>query len=202
MRIGTAPPIALTASLLDVPGITPRAAEELATLGLTNLGRLLAHLPMRHERQEAESSIGSLEIGRIVSARGTVSATRVAGRGKGRRFEAVLMDDTGRLDLVWFNQPFLHKKVHPGCACGTGTRDAGQGIRCQPEAEGSGGRRAAGGRAAASCVPSSEQIRPLGSVGHGAAPPSAYRLEDHLGETFRHERAHHRGSRGGRMLRP
>lgn len=197
MRIGTAPPIALTASLLDVPGITPRAAEELATLGLTNLGRLIAHLPMRHERQEAESSIGSLEIGRIVSARGTVSATRVAGRGKGRRFEAVLMDDTGRLDLVWFNQPFLHKKVHPGMRVRVqGTlRRFGQGIQiANPRLEvlrEDGAEPLARGERLRPVYPASEQI-PSARIEWAMAralPSALPMLEDHLGETFRHERA-------------
>src|SRR5690606_31164880 len=49
-----------------------------------------------------------------VTVRGDITATRVAGRGGKMRFEAVLMDETGRLDLVWFNMPYLQHKIYPG----------------------------------------------------------------------------------------
>jgi len=96
-----------------LPKITARQADLLATLGLTNLGRLIAHLPMRHEKLEAEQSVGELTPGHMVSARGEIKATRTVRRGK-PRFEAVLSDGTGRLDLVWFNQAYLEKKLLPG----------------------------------------------------------------------------------------
>ncbi len=104
---------ALTTPLSIIKGIGPRTAESLAELGLNNVGKLIAHLPMRHERQEAETTIGQLTADRIVSARGEITATRLV-RGRAPRFEAVLIDDTGRLDLTWFNQTYLAKKIKPG----------------------------------------------------------------------------------------
>ncbi len=83
-------------------------------MGLPNVGRLIAHLPMRYEHEEAETGIADLEPGRIISARGEITATRVSGMGRKRRFEAVLCDETGRLDLVWFNQAYLRDKIGPG----------------------------------------------------------------------------------------
>ena len=106
--------ILLTTPLLEVPGIGPKAAGALATLGLTNVGRLLAHLPHRHEAEQGEAGIAELQLGEIVSARGTVTATRVSGPYRKQRFEAVVEDGSGRLDLVFFNQAFLAKKIHPG----------------------------------------------------------------------------------------
>ncbi len=107
------PGLALTTPLEEVRALTPRVAEKLRELGLRNVGQLVAHLPMRHEHQEAESPMADLVAGRVVSARGEVTATRVV-RGRRPRFEAVLCDETGRLDLVWFNATYLHSKVHPG----------------------------------------------------------------------------------------
>ncbi len=106
--------VELTTPLADLPRIPPKDAEALAHMGLTNVGRLVAHLPMRHEREEAEAPIAELAAGAIVSARGEVSATRVSGLGRARRFEAVLHDGTGRLDLVWFNQAYLKDKILVG----------------------------------------------------------------------------------------
>ncbi|MFN7022214.1 MAG: ATP-dependent DNA helicase RecG, partial [Phycisphaerales bacterium] len=46
--------------------------------------------------------------------RGDVTATRVSGPFGKQRFEAVLLDETGRLDLVWFNGAYLKKQIYPG----------------------------------------------------------------------------------------
>ena len=106
--------IGLTTTVDRLPGIAPTRAHALAALGLTNLGKLIAHLPMRHEVQAGEAKIGELVPGQVVSARGDVTATRPSGFGKRPRLEAVLMDETGRLDLVWFNQMYLRDKIQAG----------------------------------------------------------------------------------------
>jgi ATP-dependent DNA helicase RecG len=106
--------ITLASTVKDVPGIGPRRAAALLELGIKTVGQLVQHLPMRHERLEAESRIEDVVAGTNSSARGTVTATRVVRKGKASRFEAVLVDDTGRLDLVWFNGTYLHDKIKPG----------------------------------------------------------------------------------------
>jgi len=111
---GRAERLELTTPLDRAPGIGLKRAQALATLGLTNVGKLVAHLPMRHEFQAAEACIEDLVPGQIVSARGDVTDTRPVHFGAKPRFEAVLMDETGRLDLVWFNQTYLQQRIHPG----------------------------------------------------------------------------------------
>ena len=78
-------PITLNTPLRDIPAIGLGLAKALAALELTNVGRLIAHVPTRHEKLEAESLIGDIEPGQLISVRGEVSATRVAG---GRAFGA------------------------------------------------------------------------------------------------------------------
>lgn len=106
--------IGLTTTVDRLPGISPKRAHGLAGLGLTNLGKLIAHLPMRHEVQEGEAKIAELTPGQVVSARGDVTATRPSVFGRKPRFEAVLTDETGRLDLVWFHQTYLQQRIHAG----------------------------------------------------------------------------------------
>src|SRR5205085_11734273 len=89
-------------------------AAALATMGLTNVGRLLGHLPTRHERLQAESTVEEFTPGQIVSARGEITHTRVFLRRPKPRFEAIMLDNTARLDLVWFNQTYLRERIHPG----------------------------------------------------------------------------------------
>ncbi|MBN8598322.1 MAG: ATP-dependent DNA helicase RecG [Planctomycetes bacterium] len=105
--------ISLSTRLEDLPGIPARSIPGLRELGLSNLGKLVAHLPMRHERLEAEAPVEELEAGHIVSVRGEITATRVVLR-RPQRFEAALMDDGRRLDLVWFNALYMRDKVKPG----------------------------------------------------------------------------------------
>ncbi len=104
----------LTTPIASVPGVRKEHAERLARIGVPNIGHLIAHLPHRHEWVRAEAGIADIAGESITSARGEVSATRMTGFGKKARFQAVLMDGTGRLDLVWFNQPYLKGKIHPG----------------------------------------------------------------------------------------
>lgn len=114
-KAGAEPPsVELGTPIERVPGITSHHAGQLKQLGLTNLAKLIWHLPMRHECLEAEAPVKELVADRIVSTRGEITATRLAGKFGKQRFEAVLNDGTGRLDLVFFNMSFLREKIRPG----------------------------------------------------------------------------------------
>ncbi len=107
--------IELRTPLALVPGIARATAEALSVgLGVSNVGRLVAHLPSRHELQEAEATVPEIVPGRIVSVRGEVTATSVWPRGARPRIEAVLHDGFGRLELMWFNMLYLREKIKPG----------------------------------------------------------------------------------------
>ncbi|MEM9372624.1 MAG: ATP-dependent DNA helicase RecG [Planctomycetota bacterium] len=106
--------ITLTTPVGAIPGVRKDHAEKLTRLGVPNVGHLLAHLPHRHEWIRAEAGIADLVPDSIVSVRGEITATRMNGYGRKARFQAVLMDDTGRLDLVFFNQPYLRDRIKPG----------------------------------------------------------------------------------------
>jgi len=81
---------------------------------LTNLGWIAAYLPLRHEKIEAETHINDLVPEMVTSTRGDVTATRMVRAGRLPRFQAVLHDGTGRLDLVWFNAGYLRNTILPG----------------------------------------------------------------------------------------
>lgn len=104
----------LATPLHAIKGIGPRRAAALAQLGPKNLGQLVAWLPHRHERHEPLTPIAALVPSAIVTATGTVTATRVALRARTPRFQAVLIDHTGRLDLIWYNALYARDSVRPG----------------------------------------------------------------------------------------
>lgn len=106
--------ISLTTSIYEIQGVREIHAQKLEILGIRNVGQLIAHLPHRHEWIRAQAGIADLEPGVISSAEGEITATKVSGFGRKARFQAVLHDGDGRLDLVFFNQAFLQKKLHVG----------------------------------------------------------------------------------------
>ena len=106
-------PQGLLTPLLDIRVIGARRAEALLELGLRSVGQLIAHLPMRHEAEFAESPIGELIEGAVCSARGEVTLVKFSG-GPKSRLNVAMVDGSGRLDLVFFNQPYLRQRIHPG----------------------------------------------------------------------------------------
>lgn len=104
----------LLTPLAAVKGVRAAYADALARLGVVTLADLVRHVPMRYEKLEAESRIIDLRPGTMVTARGEITATRVVRTGKRPRLECVLMDHTGRLDLVFFNQMWMKDKLYPG----------------------------------------------------------------------------------------
>ncbi len=154
----------LRTKLTDVRGISPATAAALSSLGVRNVGQLVAYLPFRHETIHAESPLADILPGTLTSARGEITATRVVLRGK-QRLEAALVDDSGRLDLVWFNMLFLRDKVHPGAHIrvqGKAQRRGGALQMVNPQVEvlptpGGGG----GGDATAQPANADERVRPV-----------------------------------------
>jgi len=106
--------LALTSPIEAVRGVGPARGQAFRRLGIPSVAHLVDHLPHRHEFEQGEDRIENLVIGQVGTATGRISAARYVTHGR-KRFEAVLMDDTGgRLDLCWFNAGYLARKLYPG----------------------------------------------------------------------------------------
>ncbi len=93
---------------------TPKAAEGLKALGLHTVGDLLEHLP--RDSREARA-IGELRVGEQATV--AVEVRSIAARPVRRRrmrplVEAWVVDATGGMRAVFFNQPWLVEKYPPG----------------------------------------------------------------------------------------
>lgn len=107
----------LASPMERIPGVRRRQARALARLGIHTVADLIKHLPARYEYELDERPIATLEPETLATAVGTVGDTRMAGRRMYRnssRFEANLIDASGRLLLTWFNGAYLQRKIHPG----------------------------------------------------------------------------------------
>jgi ATP-dependent DNA helicase RecG len=109
-------PLQLHTRLADVPGVRRDQTQRLERLGLVQVSQLLRHYPSRYEQLEAQTTIAGLAVETIGAATGDLATVRwVPGRGRGKgRMVGTLSDDTGTLELVWFNAYYLRDRLSAG----------------------------------------------------------------------------------------
>ena len=96
----------LTTSLEKVKGVGEKTAEQLNLSGIKTVGDLLYFLPRRHEDFSEITPIASIAPGkRTVKARCESVSTKMVRRGM-KITTATLVDDSGKLRAVWFNQAY------------------------------------------------------------------------------------------------
>jgi ATP-dependent DNA helicase RecG len=101
----------LSTKLDQVKGVGPKTAEQLRAAGLETVGDVLTFLPMRHEDFTHVTRIADLQPGKVtIKARCEKISTRPVRRGL-RLTTAVLADDSGKLNAVWFNQPYRTQQL-------------------------------------------------------------------------------------------
>lgn len=101
----------LSTSLDQIKGVGPKTAAQLRQAGLQTVGDILAFLPMRHEDFTQVAPIAELKPGKAtIRARCEKISTRPVRRGL-RLTTAVLADDSGKLNAVWFNQPYRTQQL-------------------------------------------------------------------------------------------
>lgn len=90
--------------------------KALKKLGLETIGDLLYHFPARYEDLAEGKRISDLEKGDKALVYGKLYdlKTSKAFRKKIPMAEGWLEDDTGRIKVVWFNQPYIAKMVSEG----------------------------------------------------------------------------------------
>ncbi len=110
----------LSAAIAALPGVGPRTANALARLGLHRIVDLLNHLPIRYETEAPEADVAeatrsiTLDDSPVTrSVRGEILKVRLI-PSRRPRLEALLEDPTGVIRLVWFNAPWMARKLHPG----------------------------------------------------------------------------------------
>ncbi len=92
-----------------------KAAAGLEALGLRTVGDLLEHVPFRHEDRRDARPVASLGVGEEATV--IVDVKRITKRrtryGK-TLVEATVIDESGPMKALWFNQPWLVDKLPPG----------------------------------------------------------------------------------------
>ena len=101
--------IALETPFLEIKGIGPKFVAKLKNLGVLTVKDLLWHFPFRYENFAAVKKIADLKINEQATVSGIIEKVKVQRTWKKKMFivEAVILDDTGSISAVWFNQRHL-----------------------------------------------------------------------------------------------
>jgi ATP-dependent DNA helicase RecG len=110
----------LRTPLSSLPGVDPPKIDALQSLGLTTVADLIKHAPRGYEENrggitiaEADALLGERErCGDLVTIDAVVTAMRPR-RGRTRRVEVEVEDDSGTMTVNWFNQSWVARKLHP-----------------------------------------------------------------------------------------
>ncbi|MFH1833218.1 MAG: ATP-dependent DNA helicase RecG [Candidatus Levyibacteriota bacterium] len=88
-------------------------ALRLEKLGIETFQDFLYHVPFRYENYSLISKISQVQTGEAVTIQGKVIEIKnIYTRGFKRIQKAKIADESGEIEAVWFNQPFLLQYIH------------------------------------------------------------------------------------------
>jgi ATP-dependent DNA helicase RecG len=103
----------LLSPLEKVKGVGIKTGEQFAMAGIRTVGDLITFLPRAHEDFSHITTIADIAPGKAtIKARCESITTRPVRRGL-RITTATLVDGTGKLQAVWFNQPYRATQLKP-----------------------------------------------------------------------------------------
>jgi ATP-dependent DNA helicase RecG len=120
---------ALSTSVQFLKGVGPKRAAQLEAAGLASVEDILYHLPFRYEDRRQLKKIADAVLGQEESFSGqlVMVQNRFNPRRRAQMLTAVLRDDSGSLDLLWYRAPsylanglaqgqnlLVHGKIEPG----------------------------------------------------------------------------------------
>jgi len=110
--------ISLSTSVEEIPKIGTAYAKRLKKFGIKTVQDLLFYFPARYDDFSEIISIKEARqrLGEIVCVQGEI--TELESSHTWKKFvnltQATIQDDTGEIDVIWFNQPYLAKSLKEG----------------------------------------------------------------------------------------
>lgn len=107
--------ISLDTPVRFIPHVGPVMASRLSILGIETVEQLLYHIPFRYDDFSLVSKIAQVQPGETVTVHGEVITFSAFITKTGKRMQqATVSDETGKLTVIWFNQPYLRSVIKPG----------------------------------------------------------------------------------------
>src|SRR6266571_1200492 len=112
MSSGHASLTLLSAEITAVPGVGPSVAAKLRSLGIRTIRDLLFFFPRQHRDYSKLEKIANIPFGEVTTTLGLIWEVETIRTSKGlARTIATISDETGKLRVTWFNQPYLQKQL-------------------------------------------------------------------------------------------
>ena len=100
--------------LSSLKGIGPTRLESLRAMGIVSLRDLLCCLPVRYEDRTRITPCGEARAGEVLVMGEVRDAPKLNHFAGLTRVTATLHDDSGRLPMVWYNQPWVCQQLPMG----------------------------------------------------------------------------------------
>jgi len=113
MSAGHAALTLLSADVTAVPGVGPSVAGKLRSLGIRTVRDLLFYFPRQYRDYSKLVKIAHIPFDEVTTTLGLIWEVETIRTSGGRaRTIATISDETGKLRVTWFNQPYLQKQLH------------------------------------------------------------------------------------------
>ncbi len=102
----------LSADVTAVPGVGASVGARLRSLGIRTVRDLLFYFPRQHRDYSKLEKIAAIPFEQVTTTLGLIWEVETARTSGGRtRTIATISDDSGKLRVSWFNQPYLQKQL-------------------------------------------------------------------------------------------
>ena len=102
-------------SIRNLKGIGEKTEKLFAKIGVSTMRQLLHYYPRDYDAYQEPVTVRAVETGRIQAVRGTLTKLpEVKGVRNRSVITVILIEDSRRLQLTWFNMPFLRSTLKPG----------------------------------------------------------------------------------------
>jgi len=102
-------------SIFKLPGIGPKTSQKLAKLGIFTDIDLLNHIPTRYIDFSHTTTISTADLNQNLTITGKINSFNNIYTRYGKNIQkAIVSDTTGKISLIWFNQPYLAQSLKVG----------------------------------------------------------------------------------------
>lgn len=106
--------LTLSSPVQYIPRVGPKMAKKLEILDIQTVKNLLYYIPFRYNDYSLISKIARVKPGETVTIRGEVISMKNAFTKTGKKLQqAKIQDESGTLDVIWFNQMYLTRIIKP-----------------------------------------------------------------------------------------
>src|SRR4030043_762258 len=105
----------LSSKITELSKVGPVFSRKFEKLNIKTIGDLFYHVPSRYVDSSLITTISRLHPDETATIHAKIISIKNIYSKKGLKMQIGLVeDDTGKITVVWFNQPFLIKTLYPG----------------------------------------------------------------------------------------